>query len=201
MYVCIYRLVANVRCICFPFPTDMESFNKAALMEDEIFGPVMPIVRYSDLSKQVVPFVRARPKPLTLYVFSKKSKVSNYVLANIASGGAAVNECVMQIGNEHVPFGGVGDSGMGSYHGDASFAAFSHAKSVLIKSFLKDPSMRFPPYSKREQKVMLTMFKTLTRWPQIDEAMAWFQRPTNVVISVMALIIVGLVITIVLLLV
>jgi aldehyde dehydrogenase (NAD+) len=178
----------------------MESFNNAALMEDEVFGPVMPIVRYSDLSKQVVPFLRARPKPLTLYVFSKKSKVYNYVLANTSSGGAVVNECVVQIGNEYVPFGGVGESGMGSYHGDASFAAFSHAKSVLIKGLSKDPSIRFPPYSKKEQALMFKIFKIVTRYPQIDEAMAWFQIPTNLVIVVMALIIVGLSITIVILL-
>lgn len=171
------------------FGTDMESFNKSALMQDEIFGPVTPIVRYTGLANQVVPFIRRRPKPLALYVFSEKSKVSEYVLNSISSGSAAVNECLMQITNDQLPFGGVGESGHGNYHGTASFEAFSHAKSVLINNTKPDAPARFPPHSKETQEMIYKILGYINAYPQLDEVLVWCQYPKNQIISVMALVI------------
>ena len=115
------------------------------LMNDEIFGPLLPILSV-DSMEEAIAFVNARPKPLSAYVFSSDNATINAVLDRTTSGSACVNDCVFQYLNSHLPFGGVGSSGMGAYHGYASFTEFSHSKSVLAHSTFTD---HIPPYHLR----------------------------------------------------
>lgn len=118
----------------------------ASVMQDEIFGPILPIFEYDDL-EEAIAIVNARPKPLALYFFSKDEQKQNRILSATSSGGVCINDTVMQVGVGDLPFGGVGESGMGRYHGKYSFDVFSHYKSVLKKSFLLDLAWRYAPYT------------------------------------------------------
>lgn len=104
------------------------------VMQEEIFGPVLPVLTYSDLETEVIAKVRAGEKPLSLYIFSRNRREIRKVLREISFGGGCVNDTVMHLGNENLPFGGVGNSGIGAYHGRTGFETFSHFKSVLHKS-------------------------------------------------------------------
>jgi acyl-CoA reductase-like NAD-dependent aldehyde dehydrogenase len=115
------------------------------LMEDEIFGPLLPVIAYDDLS-EAIDFVAARPKPLALYFFSRDRVRQDRVLAETSSGGACINDTVIHETVPGLPFGGVGDSGMGKYHGEDSFDAFSHVRSIIRNNFLLDVFLRYPPY-------------------------------------------------------
>ena len=115
------------------------------VMQDEIFGPILPVLEYEELGNAIAQ-INARPKPLALYLFSKDKEKQQRVLRETSSGGVCINDTVMQVGVTTLPFGGVGDSGIGSYHGKASFDTFSHQKSVLQKSFLLDLKWRYAPY-------------------------------------------------------
>lgn len=117
-------------------------------MKEEIFGPVLPVIVYKDLQAEVIDKVRAGEKPLSLYIFSKKRREIRSVLSQVSFGGGCVNDTVMHLGNENLPFGGVGNSGMGAYHGKASFDTFSHKKSMLIKSSWLNIDLLKPPYGK-----------------------------------------------------
>lgn len=114
-------------------------------MQEEIFGPILPIFTYSNLH-DAINQVRTKPKPLASYIFSNSNKNIETVLQEVTSGGAGVNEVVMHISSKYLPFGGVGDSGIGAYHGNASFHTFSHSKSVLKKSNIIDVPVRYAPY-------------------------------------------------------
>lgn len=118
----------------------------AKLMSDEIFGPILPIFTIKSLD-EAVRFINKRPHPLALYLFSKNSANVDLVLKKTISGGAMVNDTIMHFTVHSLPFGGVGDSGIGAYHGQASFDVFSHHKSVLNKTTKFDLSVRYPPYS------------------------------------------------------
>ncbi len=132
----------------FISPTIIENPDlKSNLMTEEIFGPILPIMEYSNVD-EVMKFIKQRPKPLALYIFSKNSKFVQSIIEHTSSGGVCVNDTLSHITTSALPFGGVGDSGMGQYHGKKGFDAFSHQKSVLKKSFLIDFSMRYPPYIK-----------------------------------------------------
>ncbi|MDJ0845274.1 aldehyde dehydrogenase [Crocosphaera sp.] len=115
------------------------------IMEDEIFGPILPILEYDKL-EEAIAFINKRPKPLAIYLFSNNQKQQKMILENTSSGGVGINDTVMQYGVLTLPFGGIGKSGMGSYHGKASFDTFSHYKSVLKRSFWLETNLRFPPY-------------------------------------------------------
>ncbi|MEL4897446.1 aldehyde dehydrogenase [Crocosphaera sp. Alani8] len=115
------------------------------IMQDEIFGPILPILEYDRL-EEAIAFINERPKPLALYLFSNDKKQQKIVLERTISGGVCINDTIMQLQVLGLPFGGVGNSGMGSYHGKASFDTFSHYKSVLKRSFLLETNLRFPPY-------------------------------------------------------
>jgi aldehyde dehydrogenase (NAD+) len=123
----------------------------ARVMGDEIFGPILPMLTVKG-PDEAIAFVNARPKPLALYVFSRRREVADDVLARTSSGGACVNDCVTHLGVPELPFGGVGASGMGAYHGRASFETFSHKKSVLVKGTSIDPALRYPPYTDDKEK-------------------------------------------------
>jgi acyl-CoA reductase-like NAD-dependent aldehyde dehydrogenase len=118
------------------------------IMEDEIFGPLLPVIEYGDLS-EAVDFVNSRPRPLALYVFSRDRTRQEQVLHLTSSGGACINDTVIHETITGLPFGGVGDSGLGAYHGRASFDAFSHERSIVRNGFLVDILLRYPPYRDR----------------------------------------------------
>jgi len=128
-------------------PTIMTDVNSdAEVMREEIFGPVLPVMTYAALD-EAINFITSRPKPLALYVFAKSGDIQNEVIARTSSGGACINDVVMHLAVPDLPFGGVGTSGMGAYHGRASFDTFSHARAVLTKSEYLDVPLRYPPYS------------------------------------------------------
>jgi aldehyde dehydrogenase (NAD+) len=123
----------------------------APVMAEEIFGPILPVLRVKDVDEAVA-FVNARPKPLALYLFTKDGEVRRRVLERTSSGGALVNHISLHVGVPSLPFGGVGPSGMGAYHGKASFETFSHRKSVLVKPTWLDPRLLYPPYDETKKK-------------------------------------------------
>lgn len=125
----------------------------AAVMQTEIFGPILPIIAVSDVG-EAIRFVNDRDKPLALYIFSKSDDVVDRVLTHTSAGGVLVNHTVLHVGVTELPFGGVGASGMGSYHGKAGFDTFSHSKSVLRKPTKPDPSILYPPYKGWKYKLV-----------------------------------------------
>lgn len=114
------------------------------LMNEEIFGPILPIIEYSNLNK-IISFINSKEKPLALYLFSTEDDIKNKILNNTSSGGVCINDTLIHITTNYLPFGGVGSSGMGSYHGEASFKTFSHYKSILKSSLAIDTKI-YPPY-------------------------------------------------------
>ncbi len=127
------------------------------IMQEEIFGPILPMLVYDDLA-EVISLLNSRPKPLALYVFSNQSQICQKVIKEVSFGAGCINDTVIQFSNAHLPFGGVGCSGMGQYHGKASFETFSHQKSILKKSFTYEPPLRYPPYKNK-----LTFLKKILR--------------------------------------
>ncbi len=117
-----------------------------AVMGEEIFGPVLPVLTYRTLD-EAERFVKAREKPLALYLFTRDRAVEDRFLRHVPFGGGCVNDTVVHLATSRMPFGGVGASGMGSYHGRKSFETFSHEKSVLKKALRPDLPMRYQPYS------------------------------------------------------
>ena len=118
--------------------------DDSRVMTEEIFGPVLPIIEIGDVAEAVA-FINKREKPLALYVFASKG-VAREVIAHTSSGGGCVNDVIMHIANENMPFGGVGNSGMGRYHGRDSLYAFSHRRSILRSSTKIDLPFRYMPY-------------------------------------------------------
>jgi len=117
------------------------------LMQEEIFGPILPIIALPNLLEDAIRFVTARPKPLALYIFSDTKASVERIVESCSSGGFCVNECVLHLQNSALPFGGVGESGMGFYHGKFTFECFSHHRAGLNKSKVFDLDMRYPPYT------------------------------------------------------
>ena len=118
------------------------------LMQEELFGPLLPVLRIRNLD-EAIEQIHQRPKPLALYLFSKQRQAQEEILRRTSSGGVCFNDVVMHVGVPELPFGGVGNSGMGSYHGEAGFRTFSHERSVLRRPFLLDAPFRYPPYAGR----------------------------------------------------
>jgi len=116
------------------------------IMQEEIFGPILPILTYDSI-EEVVPIIRKNRYPLALYLFTDSKKVADFILGSVEFGGGAINNALIHLANSDLPFGGVGNSGMGSYHGKRSFDALSHQKSILKTSTFFDPSLRYAPYT------------------------------------------------------
>lgn len=115
---------------------------KSTVMEDEIFGPILPIIEYDNI-EDVIDTVQQHPKPLALYVFSEDKEVQRQVTSNISYGGGCINDVVYHLATPYLPFGGVGSSGLGSYHGEESFRTFSHYKSILAQPTAFDMKIRY----------------------------------------------------------
>jgi len=127
-------------------PTILDSITwDDAIMQEEIFGPILPILEFSDLDK-LIEDLKYKEKPLACYYFGKSDSKQEKVLENISFGGACINDTVVHLANSNLPFGGVGNSGTGGYHGKYSFDAFTHYKAVLKKPFWLDIPLRYPPY-------------------------------------------------------
>ena len=126
------------------------------LMTEEIFGPILPIICYDELS-EVIEFLSHRPKPLAMYVFSEKGKEAKDLMARCRFGGGCINDTIIHLATTEMPFGGVGESGMGGYHGKVGFDTFCHRKSIVDKKTWMDLPMRYRPYTKTA-KALLRMF-------------------------------------------
>ncbi|MFM9112615.1 MAG: aldehyde dehydrogenase family protein, partial [Actinomycetota bacterium] len=135
-------------------PTVLVDVDAASpVMQEEIFGPILPVIAVDSMD-EAVGFVRSRPHPLALYVFAEDSRVADRVVRDTTSGGVTVNGTIFHMTGPHLPFGGVGESGMGAYHGRAGVDVFQHLKPVLKRSTKLDPSIAYPPYSKRKFKIL-----------------------------------------------
>ena len=126
-------------------PTLVAGDWESPLMQEEIFGPILPIFSYHK-SNEIIKAINAHPKPLALYLYAEDKDLQQKVITETSSGGVAINDSVMQVASDTLPFGGVGESGMGAYHGRHSFETFSHQKSVLSRSTFIDPRLKYPPY-------------------------------------------------------
>ncbi len=127
-------------------PTIMDQVGwESPVMQEEIFGPILPVLEFDDIA-DVVRAVNSRPKPLALYLFTKDKNVERRIVKSISFGGC-INDTIIHLATSFMPFGGVGESGMGRYHGRWSFDTFSHQKSIMKKSFLVDIKLRYPPYN------------------------------------------------------
>ncbi|MDP3850633.1 MAG: aldehyde dehydrogenase family protein [Luteolibacter sp.] len=114
------------------------------VMTDEIFGPILPVIGFSDIG-EVLQTLRERPKPLAVYLFARDRALRERVLAGTESGGVCINDTMLQILGADLPFGGVGDSGMGACHGRAGFECFSHQRTIMTRALATDPGFRYPP--------------------------------------------------------
>ncbi|MBM7586272.1 aldehyde dehydrogenase (NAD+) [Bacillus pakistanensis] len=139
-------------------PTIMEPrSSNVPVMQEEIFGPILPLLDFEDL-QEVIDYVTERPKPLALYVFTTSEDIEEKVNSTISFGGGCVNDTLMHIATPYLPFGGVGESGIGSYHGKSSFSTFSHYKSVLKQTNKFDFHFRYPN-AKNGMKIMKKLMK------------------------------------------
>ncbi|AWN75035.1 aldehyde dehydrogenase [Legionella anisa] len=135
-------------------PTILKDVSFAdEIMKEEIFGPILPVIPFTDLHS-VLQEIKLRPRPLSLYIFGKDSTVQKQILREVSFGGGCINDVIMHICNSHLPFGGVGESGMGSYHGEAGFKTFSHFKSILKRNFWFELPIKYRPYSQWKQKII-----------------------------------------------
>jgi acyl-CoA reductase-like NAD-dependent aldehyde dehydrogenase len=133
--------------------------NAMAVTRDEIFGPLLPIIAYDRLDEAIA-YVNARPRPLSLYYFDKDSSRIRHVLRTTVSGGTTINDTVYHFAQEDLPFGGIGASGMGSYHGRDGFNTFSHAKGAFLQSRLTPTSLMTPPYGAWFQRIIRFLIRS-----------------------------------------
>ncbi len=127
-------------------PTLLSNVEESSpVMQEEIFGPILPILPFQTMT-EAIDRIRSKPKPLSLYLFTDDKSVQEAILRGTSSGGVCINDTISQIVGSDLPFGGVGESGFGNYHGRASFDSLTHYKSVLKRSFSFDARMKYPPY-------------------------------------------------------
>jgi len=136
---------------------------ESPIMTNEIFGPILPLIPYTTL-EEAIKFINNRPLPLALYCFTQSNQVSDEVLNRTRSGGSALNDLLLHFTNSHLPFGGIGESGMGVYHGKLTFETFIHKRAVVKSgsSPLLDVPLRYPPYTDFQSS--LTDGLTSGRW-------------------------------------
>ena len=126
------------------------------IMKDEIFGPLLPIIEYDDIDK-IINIIKEREKPLACYIFSQNKDNADYIINSLSYGGGCVNDTIMQLANSHIPFGGVGNSGMGSYHGKHGFDLLSHKKGVVKNKKIFDLPFRYAPFDLKKLKIFKRM--------------------------------------------
>ena len=140
-----------------PLTVVIDTNDVMTLMQQEIFGPILPIMGYKDI-QEVTQYINARPRPLSLYIFSFNHEFQKHILQNTHAGGVCVNEATFHVACDDLPFGGVGASGTGQYHGDEGFKTFSHAKSIFSRGRLTLAHLLFPPYGKMIHKLVYKLF-------------------------------------------
>lgn len=131
---------------------------ESPVMNEEIFGPILPIISFENI-EEVVKIVNSKEKPLALYLFTNNKKVEDRILKEISFGGGCINDTIVHIASENLPFGGVENSGMGAYHGKYGFDTFTHYKSILKKSNLLDLPMRYHRYTDKKLRVVKKFLK------------------------------------------
>lgn len=140
-------------------PTILTSVHREGrVMEEEIFGPILPVLAYEEL-EEAIHMVREKPHPLALYLFANRKTDQKKVSENLTFGGMTLNDTLLHVANPHLPFGGVGNSGMGSYHGKFGFDAFSHHKAILKKAKWPDPFIKYPPYTNLKERLIRMILK------------------------------------------
>ncbi len=140
-----------------PVILDLKTVENAACMQEEIFGPILPVLSYKTL-KEAICFVRKRENPLALYIFTRNKEIARWILNHTKSGGAAVNDTISHLVGTNLPFGGVGNSGMGNYHGKYSFYTFTHERSVYTKPARLNLTVGYPPYKRWKEKLLYRIF-------------------------------------------
>ena len=139
-------------------PTILEVKPDHALMQEEIFGPILPVMEFDQLN-EVTDYLNCHPKPLAFYYFSENRKNQKEIFMKTSSGGGCINDVLIHFSNDHMPFGGVGNSGIGGYHGKYSFETFSHKRSVMKKANFIDIPFRYPPFRDWKLKVIKMVLK------------------------------------------
>lgn len=137
-------------------PTYVKADEGSEVMKGEIFGPILPIVNIDDFDS-AINYVNKHDKPLACYAFLDSGDDKKRVINEISSGGMVVNDTIVHLSNDKLPFGGVGESGMGAYHGEFSFKLFSHHKAVMTRPFFLENDLRYPPYTKKESFIRRLM--------------------------------------------
>ena len=143
----------------FVAPTLLDGVSPdSPVMQEEIFGPILPMLEFDRLD-EAIDFIRSREKPLALYLFTSDKQAERRVLDTCSFGGGCINDTIIHLATTHMPFGGVGNSGMGSYHGKKSFDTFTHARSIVKKSTWLDLPMRYHPYSEKKLGLVKNFMK------------------------------------------
>lgn len=132
--------------------------NEKSLMKEEIFAPILPVITYEDLD-MVITYIKSKDKPLALYLFTKDKNIEKKILNEISFGGGCINDTLVQLANCNMPFGGVGSSGIGKYHGKYSFDSFSHFKSIYKNSTFIDIKTRYLPYTDKKFNLIKKLLK------------------------------------------
>lgn len=132
--------------------------DSLAVMQDEIFGPVLPVITYTDI-EDAINYIDGKPRPLAAYVFTDDGDLKETLLRRLHFGGGCVNDTIIHLATENMPFGGVGESGMGHYHGKYGFETFSHLKSIVDKPLRTDLPMRYRPYTALKEKIIRHFLK------------------------------------------
>ena len=132
--------------------------ENSLLMQSEIFGPILPIITVEQIV-DALPIIKDRPKPLALHLYTKDKQLEHQVLAELSAGNVSINDGMMYMANPNLPFGGVGNSGTGRYHGQFGFDAFSHLKAVMKRATFIDIPLRYPPFTKSKLKIIRKLMK------------------------------------------
>lgn len=139
---------------CYIEPTILDNVElEDKVMQEEIFGPLLPVIGFSHL-EEAIEIVKRLPSPLALYIFCEDSKKINYILSKCPSGGVCINDTILHVSNLHLPFGGIGKSGIGTYHGKKSFDAFTHYRAIFKSSIKIDVPLKYPPFTLRKLKFL-----------------------------------------------
>lgn len=140
-------------------PTVMDNVTwDDKVMQEEIFGPVLPILTYSDIN-DVITLLQSKPSPLALYLFTRNNQLANLIENKVQYGGGCINDTIIQLATSEMGFGGVGHSGMGAYHGKTGFETFTHNKSMVKKSFIPDFPVRYQPYTPLKEFILKLLLK------------------------------------------
>ncbi|KAJ8510253.1 hypothetical protein OPV22_000687 [Ensete ventricosum] len=147
--------------------------HDSLIMKEEIFGPLLPIITFNEV-EDCMDFINSKAKPLAAYLFTKDKKLEELFVKTVSAGGMLINDTALHLANPHLPFGGVGESGIGAYHGKFSFDSFSHKKAVLSRGFSGEAPARYPPYTPQKQKILrglingsiIALLLAILGWPR-----------------------------------